>query len=180
MDDKKKQQTLQIAQAVIKTRNINVNITNVEVGEDGNSLVFYYNAPERRSLRALERELNREFKTKIELKEVSARNIASQIPGCGQCGRELCCRTWISNFPNITEEVAESLNCTYSKDECLGSCGKLKCCLIFETENPDKYFEKDSTKKQVVVGGKEKGGSRGEDSVVGGPPTQQSVVAGTR
>lgn len=151
-------QTLQTARQIAQRTKTPIRL--LEVEEKETSLIFYYRAPEQTNFRALERELNRQFKVKIEFREVSNRTLASQIPGCGRCGRPLCCRTWLTTPLHIPTQLVSS-----PLENCLGSCGKLLCCLAYETENPQQYVLK-----------------KGEDVPTvkpsGGPPQEQSVVSG--
>ena len=105
----------------------------VRVENDRQAITFFFLAPEKTDFHLLSRDLNRHFKTHIELKQISGKEAAKGIPGCGKCGRPLCCRTFLKNPPNYSiDDLKKAYNIKGSIDDLTGSCGKLLCCLVFE------------------------------------------------
>ncbi|MDR0971766.1 MAG: hypothetical protein LBM25_05230 [Bacteroidales bacterium] len=123
---------------IFKTRDIvssielNMKINDVEYQGDCSKAIFYYTAEERVDFRQLIRLLADEFKVRIEMKQIGARQEASRLGGIGTCGRELCCSSWLNNFNSVTTQVARVQQLFPNPQKLAGQCGKLKCCLNFE------------------------------------------------
>ena len=113
---------------------LNMKISDVEFQGDGTKAIFYYIADERVDFRALIKILADEFKVRVEMKQIGARQEAGRVGGIGSCGRELCCSTWISNFTSVTTITAKHQELSLNPQKLAGQCGKLKCCLNFEAE----------------------------------------------
>ena len=123
---------------MIKTRQIvsrmglNMKIGDVEYQGDRTKAIFYYIADERVDFRELIKVLAEEFKIRIEMKQIGARQEAGLIGGIGPCGRELCCAQWMCNFVSVTTSAARYQDISLSPQKLAGQCSKLKCCLNFE------------------------------------------------
>ena len=102
---------------------------------DRKKLYFYYTSDGRVDFRELAKDLASEFKTRIELRQIGVRDEAKRIGGLGTCGREYCCSTFINGFKKITTQIACDQNHSQNLSKLSGPCGKLKCCLSFESEN---------------------------------------------
>jgi len=113
---------------------LNMKISDVEFQGDGTKAIFYYIADERVDFRELIKILADEFRIRVEMKQIGARQEAGRIGGIGSCGRELCCSTWISNFTSVTTITAKHQELSLNPQKLAGQCGKLKCCLNFEAE----------------------------------------------
>ncbi len=113
---------------------LNMKISDVEFQGDGTKAIFYYIADERVDFRKLIKILADEFKIRVEMKQIGARQEAGRVGGIGSCGRELCCSTWISNFTSVTTITAKHQELSLNPQKLAGQCGKLKCCLNFEAE----------------------------------------------
>ena len=114
---------------------LNMKIGDVEYQGDGNKAIFYYIAEERVDFRELIKVLADEFKIRVEMKQVGARQEAGRIGSIGSCGRELCCSTWITNFVSVTTTAAKDQELSLNPQKLAGQCGKLKCCLNYEHES---------------------------------------------
>jgi cell fate regulator YaaT (PSP1 superfamily) len=125
---------------MIKSRQIaadlklNMKIGDVEYQGDKTKAIFYYIADERVDFRHLIKILAEQFRIRIEMKQIGARQEAGRIGGIGPCGRELCCSSWISNFVSVTTNSARYQDITMNPQKLAGQCGKLKCCLNFEVD----------------------------------------------
>jgi len=95
---------------------------------------FYYIADDRVDFRQLIKVLAEQFKIRIEMRQIGARQEAGRIGGIGPCGRELCCSTWITNFVSVTTNAARYQEISLNPQKLAGQCGKLKCCLNFELD----------------------------------------------
>ena len=111
---------------------LNMKIGDVEFQGDKTKAIFYYIADDRVDFRELIKLLAEEFKVRIEMKQIGARQEAGRIGGIGSCGRELCCSTWLSNFVSVTTNSARYQEVSLNPTKLAGQCGKLKCCLNYE------------------------------------------------
>ena len=109
-------------------------INDVEVQGDNTKAIFYYTAEDRVDFRELIKLLAEEFKVRIEMRQIGARQEASRLGGIGSCGRELCCATWMSDFKSVTTNAARVQQLSLNPQKLAGQCGKLKCCLNYEYE----------------------------------------------
>ncbi len=107
-------------------------INDVELQGDCTKAIFYYTAEDRVDFRELIKLLAEEFKVRIEMRQIGARQEASRLGGIGSCGRELCCSTWMSDFKSVTTNSARVQQLSLNPQKLAGQCGKLKCCLNYE------------------------------------------------
>ncbi len=109
-------------------------ISDVEYQGDNRKATFYYTADGRVDYRELIKSLGREFKVKVEMKQIGLRQEAGRIGGIGDCGRELCCSTWLTEFNAVPTVAAKYQNLFLNPLKLSGQCGRLKCCLNYELE----------------------------------------------
>ncbi len=114
---------------------LNMKIGDVEYQGDKTKAIFYYIADERVDFRQLIKVLADEFKVRIEMRQIGARQEAGRIGGIGSCGRELCCSTYITNFISVTTTHAKYQELSLNPQKLAGQCSKLKCCLNFELDS---------------------------------------------
>ena len=112
---------------------LEMKIGDVEFQGDGTKAIFYYIADGRVDFRQLIKVFAEEFRIRIEMKQIGARQEAGLIGGLGVCGRELCCSNYISSFLSITTSAARVQDLSLNPQKLAGQCGKLKCCLNYET-----------------------------------------------
>ncbi|MBE6231950.1 MAG: hypothetical protein E7117_06220 [Bacteroidales bacterium] len=112
---------------------LEMKIGDVEFQGDGTKAIFYYIADGRVDFRQLIKVFAEEFHIRIEMKQIGARQEAGLIGGLGVCGRELCCSNYISSFQSITTSAARCQDLSLNPQKLAGQCGKLKCCLNYET-----------------------------------------------
>jgi cell fate regulator YaaT (PSP1 superfamily) len=156
--------------------NLAMKIGDVEYQGDKTKAIFYYIADERVDFRELIKVLADEFKIRIEMKQIGARQEAGRIGGIGSCGRELCCASWMTSFISVTTSAARLQEVSLNPQKLAGQCGKLKCCLnyevqcyidaqkgfpnkeiILETEKGPAYHYKSDIYRQIMWYGFEKG-----------------------
>ncbi len=131
-------------ETMIKSRQIaadlklDMKIGDVEYQGDGNKAIFYYIADERVDFRQLIKVLAENFRVRIEMKQIGARQEAGRIGGIGPCGRELCCASWMTNFVSVSTNAARIQDISLNPQKLAGQCAKLKCCLNYEV---DTYVE---------------------------------------
>jgi len=138
------------ARQIAERLGLNMKIGDVEFRGDGQKAIFYYIADDRVDFRQLIREYATEFRIKIEMKQIGARQEAARIGGIGSCGRELCCSSWRTDFTSITAHSAIQQGLSPNAEKLTGRCGKLKCCLMYEL---DTYLEaqKDFPKELLIL-----------------------------
>jgi cell fate regulator YaaT (PSP1 superfamily) len=112
--------------------NLKMKINDVEYQGDDTKAIFYYTADERVDFRELIKLLAENFKVRIEMRQIGARQEASRLGGIGTCGRELCCSTWLNNFSTVSTNAARIQQLSLNPQKLAGQCGKLKCCLNYE------------------------------------------------
>ena len=113
---------------------LQMKINDVEYQGDNTKAIFYYTADDRVDFRELIKILAEEFKVRIEMRQIGARQEASRLGGIGSCGRELCCATWMSDFHSVTTNAARVQQLSLNPQKLAGQCCKLKCCLNYEYE----------------------------------------------
>ncbi len=113
---------------------LQMKISDIEYQGDGSKSTFYYTAEERVDFRELIKVFAREFRTRIEMKQVGFRQEASRLGGIGSCGRELCCSTWLTDFRSVSTSAARYQQLSLNPQKLAGQCGKLKCCLNYELD----------------------------------------------
>lgn len=115
--------------------NLQMKISDVEYQGDRTKAIFYYTADDRVDFRELIKVLADEFKVRIEMKQIGARQEASRLGGIGSCGRELCCSTWLTDFRSVSTSAARYQQLSLNPLKLAGQCGKLKCCLNYELDS---------------------------------------------
>ncbi len=123
------------ARKIAEEQKLNMKIGDVEYQGDKTKAIFYYIADERVDFRELIKILAEEFRVKIEMRQIGARQEAGRIGGIGPCGRELCCSSWISHFASVSTNSAKVQELSLNPQKLAGQCGKLKCCLNYELDS---------------------------------------------
>lgn len=134
---------------------LQMKISDIEFQGDGSKATFYYTAEERVDFRELIKLFAREFRTRIEMRQVGFRQEASRLGGIGSCGRELCCSTWLTDFRSVSTSAARYQQLSLNPQKLAGQCGKLKCCLNYELDtylDALKEFPKTDIKLQTEKG----------------------------
>ena len=122
------------ARVIARTLDLDMKIGDVEFQADKRKATFYYTADGRVDFRELIRHYAKEFKVKIEMRQIGARQESARIGGIGSCGRELCCSTWLSDFKSVSTAAARYQNLAINQAKLSGQCGRLKCCLNYELD----------------------------------------------
>ena len=134
---------------------LHMKISDIEYQGDASKATFYYTAEERVDFRELIKVFAREFRTRIEMKQVGFRQEAARLGGIGSCGRELCCSTWLTDFRSVSTSAARYQQLSLNPLKLAGQCGKLKCCLNYELDSyldALKAFPKSDTKLFTAKG----------------------------
>src|SRR5258705_11164183 len=135
-----KQNKVREPEAVIRSRAIarqlklEMKISEVEMQADGRKATFFYIADGRVDFRELIKIYAGEFKLKVEMRQIGARQESAKVGGIGSCGRELCCATWLTDFKSVTTTAARYQNLSINQTNVSGQCARLKCCLNYELD----------------------------------------------
>lgn len=122
------------SRAIARQMKLEMKICEVEIQADGKKGTFFYTADARVDFRELIKTYANEFKLKVEMKQIGARQESAKLGGIGSCGRELCCSTWLSDFKSVNTTAARYQNLSINQAKLSGQCGRLKCCLNFELD----------------------------------------------
>ena len=131
-------QTMVRSRAIARMLDLDMKVGDVEYQGDKRKATFYFTANGRVDFRELIRHYAKEFRVKIEMRQIGSRQESSRIGGLGSCGRELCCSTWLTNFKSVSTKAARYQNLSINQSKLSGQCGRLKCCLNYEL---DLYME---------------------------------------
>lgn len=142
--------TMHRAREIVIKLKLDMKLSDVEFQGDESKAVFYYTAESRIDFRELIKLMADEFKIRIEMKQIGARQEASRLGGIGSCGRELCCATWMSDFRSVTTGSARYQQLSLNPQKLAGQCGKLKCCLNFELDQYVEQVKKFPNPKKVL------------------------------
>jgi cell fate regulator YaaT (PSP1 superfamily) len=118
----------------IKIRNLPMKLIEVECLFDKSKIIFYFTAENRVDFREIVKDLAQKYKTKIELRQIGARQEARIVKGMGICGREVCCVNLLHNLDRVSVKMAKEQNMSLNPEKISGLCGRLMCCLSFEYE----------------------------------------------
>ena len=128
----REQATMIEARRIAATMGLDMKIGDVEFQGDGTKAIFYYIADGRVDFRQLIKVFAEEFRIKIAMKQIGARQEAGLIGGIGVCGRALCCANYVTNFKSINTSAARCQDLSLNPQKLAGQCGKLKCCINYE------------------------------------------------
>lgn len=143
------------SRAIARQLNLDLKMSEVEIQADARKATFFYIADERVDFRELIRVYANEFKVKVEMKQIGARQEAGKVGGIGSCGRELCCSTWLTDFKSVNTNAARYQNLSINQTKLSGQCGRLKCCLNYELDtylDALQYFPEDADVIEVAKG----------------------------
>jgi cell fate regulator YaaT (PSP1 superfamily) len=128
-------ETMHKARKIAVGLGLQMKLSDVEYQGDKTKATFYYTADDRVDFRELIKLLAAEFKVRIEMRQIGARQEASRLGGIGSCGRELCCSTWLTDFRTVNTSAARYQQLALNPLKLAGQCGKLKCCLNYELDS---------------------------------------------
>jgi cell fate regulator YaaT (PSP1 superfamily) len=122
------------SRAIAKQLKLDMKLSEVEIQADSRKATFFYIADGRVDFRELIKVYASEFKLKVEMRQIGARQESAKVGGIGSCGRELCCATWLSEFKSVNTTAARYQNLSINQTKLSGQCGRLKCCLNYELD----------------------------------------------
>jgi cell fate regulator YaaT (PSP1 superfamily) len=143
------------SRAIARQLKVDLKMAEVEIQADGRKATFFYIADDRVDFRELIKIYAGEFKVKVEMKQIGARQEAGKVGGIGSCGRELCCSTWLTEFKSVNTNAARYQNLSINQTKLSGQCGRLKCCLNYELDtylDALQYFPENADVLEVAKG----------------------------
>lgn len=143
------------SRAIARQLRLEMKMAEVEIQADGKKATYFYIADDRVDFRELIKLYAGEFKVKVEMRQIGARQEAGKVGGIGSCGRELCCSTWLTDFKSVNTNAARYQNLSINQTKLSGQCGRLKCCLNFELDtylDALQYFPTDADQLEVAKG----------------------------
>ena len=132
----------QFCERKIHEISLDMKLVDVEYRLDRKKIIFYFTSDERIDFRELVKILAAEYKTRIEMRQISTREELKKTGGIGVCGEPLCCQNWLNSFEPISTHLVKNQNLPMNPSKISGVCGKLKCCLRYEFENYSEMLNK--------------------------------------
>lgn len=131
-NSKLEEEAKEVWEEKVKKHELSMQLVDVEYTFDNAKLIFYFTADGRVDFRELVKDLASVFRTRIELRQIGVRDEAKLFGGMGVCGRPLCCKTFLSDFSQVSIKMAKEQNLSLSSAKISGVCGRLMCCLRYE------------------------------------------------
>lgn len=151
----KEAQMLIRSRAIARQLKLELKMAEVEIQADGRKATYFYIADDRVDFRELIKLYAGEFKVKVEMRQIGARQEAGKVGGIGSCGRELCCSTWLTDFKSVNTNAARYQNLSINQTKLSGQCGRLKCCLNYELDtymDALQFFPNDADMLELAKG----------------------------
>ena len=139
---KSAKKALDYAKKVAEDEDIDMKLYDASYTFDRKKLIFKFIADERVDFRNMAKILASKYKTRIELRQIGARDKAKEISGLGPCGRFLCCAEFLNNFDGVSINMAKNQGIALNPSKINGACGRLLCCLDYEDETYTYYKKK--------------------------------------
>ena len=127
-------EALKTADEIANELKVPIKVLSADYSYDGSRLIVSFSAEQRVDFRDLAKQLARSLETRIELKQVGARDETKILDGYGRCGRRLCCSSWLTEFHPVSIRMAKNQSLPLAPSEISGLCGRLLCCLAYENE----------------------------------------------
>jgi cell fate regulator YaaT (PSP1 superfamily) len=139
----------------VRVHTLPMKVTDAEWQWDRKKLTVYFTAEQRVDFRALVRDLASLFHTRIELRQIGARDEAKRLDGVGRCGRQYCCSSWLPELRPVSLALAKDQHLSLNPSQISGGCGRLLCCLRYEHDfyvQTRKRFPKEGRVLQTRLG----------------------------
>ena len=139
----------------VKSHALPMKVSDAEWQWDRKKLTVYFIAEQRVDFRALVRDLASLFHTRIELRQIGARDEAKRLDGVGRCGRQYCCSSWLPELRPVSLSLAKDQHLSLNPSQISGGCGRLLCCLRYEHDfyvQTRKRFPKEGRVLRTAVG----------------------------
>lgn len=126
-------------QEMIRERNLQMQLIDIERVFGGERLIFYYLAEDRVDFRELVKALAKRYQTRIEMRQIGIRDEAKLLADYGDCGQPVCCNTFLREMPPVSMKMAKLQKATLDPSKISGRCGRLKCCLRYEYDTYEEH-----------------------------------------
>ncbi len=139
----------------VKNHTLPMKVSDAEWQWDRKKLTVYFTAEQRVDFRALVRDLASLFHTRIELRQIGARDEAKRLDGVGRCGRQYCCSSWLPELRPVSLALAKDQHLSLNPSQISGGCGRLLCCLRYEHDfyvQTRKRFPKEGRVLRTAIG----------------------------
>jgi len=139
----------------VKSHTLPMKVSDAEWQWDRKKLTVYFTAEQRVDFRALVRDLASLFHTRIELRQIGARDEAKRLDGVGRCGRQYCCSSWLPELRPVSLALAKDQHLSLNPSQISGGCGRLLCCLRYEHDfyvQTRKRFPKEGRVLRTAIG----------------------------
>ncbi len=127
------------AREIIADQKLQMELVDVEHIFGGERIVFYYLAEKRVDFRELVKMLAKQFRSRIEMRQIGVRDEAKLLADYGDCGKPVCCNTHLQEMPPVSMKMAKVQKATLDPSKISGRCGRLKCCLRYEYDTYEEY-----------------------------------------
>ncbi|MDD2496781.1 MAG: stage 0 sporulation family protein [Desulfitobacteriaceae bacterium] len=135
---RREKEAFKVCQQKIVEHSLPMKLVDVEYTFDVSKIIFYFTAEGRVDFRELVKDLAAIFRTRIELRQIGVRDEAKMLGGIGSCGRVLCCHTVLGDFQPVSIRMAKQQNLSLNPTKISGICGRLMCCLKYESDDYEK------------------------------------------
>ncbi len=152
----KEERAVATSQQLAHGRGLAMKVVDVEMQPAARRVIVSFNSETRVDFRELVRDLAREFRSRIEMRQIGARDTTKVMDGIGPCGRQLCCSSHLRRFEPISVKMAKAQDMPLTDNRLLGNCGRLKCCLLYEFSTYQElrsYLPRVNTPCQASCGG---------------------------
>lgn len=146
----KEKEAFAICSQKILDHKLGMKLIDVEYAFDGTKLLFYFTAEGRVDFRELVKDLASVFRTRIELRQIGIRDETKLLGGIGICGRPFCCKTFLSDFVQVSIKMAKEQNLSLNSAKISGACGRLMCCLRYEYDTYQEELRRTPKTDQIV------------------------------
>jgi cell fate regulator YaaT (PSP1 superfamily) len=147
----KEKAALVVARQKAQEHQLEMKFIGVELQWDGRKMTFYFTADGRIDFRELVKDFAATYRTRIDLRQIGARDETRKLDGYGICGRQLCCATWLSEFHPITTQMPRDQSLPLNPAKLSGLCGRLKCCLRYELDTYREFLEHSPIPDQKIT-----------------------------
>ena len=138
-------------QAIVARHTLPMKVVAVEYSFDGTRFTVFFSAESRIDFRSLVRDLSKELRTSVEMRQIGVRDEAKLLDGCGRCGYQLCCSAWMQEFQPVSIKFAKQQGLPLNPSEISGACGRLLCCLCHENEAYGEALKRLPAKRSKVL-----------------------------
>lgn len=131
----KQEEVRKKVEKAVEKYQLHLKIVSIDFPFEGNKIVISFLSEDRVDFRELVKDLAQQLKSRIELKQIGVRDQVKEIGAIGVCGKETCCKQYLSDFDKVSIKMAKNQNLSLTPSKISGMCGRLMCCLAFEDEH---------------------------------------------